>query len=81
MIFHACAVFLPRCGVRFRLRTIEYAALSLPCLVAKILAHPPENHFVRGYMFRNIKVGITAGGTENTISPHISNTREDYGNR
>ena len=49
MIFHACAVFLPRCGVRFRLRTIEYAALNLPCLVAKILAHTTENHFARGY--------------------------------
>ena len=49
MIFRACAVFLTRCGVRFRLRTIEYATLNLPCLVSKILAHPTKNHFVRGY--------------------------------
>ena len=53
MIFHACAVFLTRYGVRFRLRTIEYAALNLPCLVPKILAHPTENHFVRGYNSKN----------------------------
>ena len=49
MIFRACAVFLTRCGVRFRLRTIEYATLNLPCLVSKILAHQTKNHFVRGY--------------------------------
>ena len=56
MIFHACAVFLIRCSVRFRLRTIEYAALNLPCLVSKILAHPQENHFVRGYIKHQSKI-------------------------
>jgi len=55
MIFHACTVFLTRCSVRFRLRTIEYATLNLPCLVAKILAHPPENHFVRGHNIITMK--------------------------
>jgi len=61
MIFHACAVFLTRCGVRFRLRTIEYATLNLPCLVAKILAHPPKNHFVRGYNSGGIFAYVFAG--------------------
>ena len=69
MIFYACAVFLTRCSVRFRLRTIKYAALNLPCLVSKILAHPTENHFVRGYSYgRNVQISETPSLQKQTVS-------------